>query len=65
MLRLKETMAITMIDPVNVAAKRFEEGHLLAKLRKTVVVTRISIAKKSQARSYIPWPNSISAIENE
>ena len=41
MLRVKETMAITMIDPVNVAAKDFEESHLLAKLRKIVVVARI------------------------
>jgi DNA mismatch repair protein MutH len=41
MLRVKETMAITMIDPVNVAAKAFEESHLLAKLRKIVVVARI------------------------
>lgn len=41
MLRVKETMAITMIDPVNVAAKPFEESHLLAKLRKIVVVARV------------------------
>ena len=41
MLRVKETMAITMIDPINVAAKPFEESHLLAKLQKIVVVARI------------------------
>ena len=41
MLRVKETMAITMIDPVNVVAKAFEESHLLAKLQKIVVVARI------------------------
>jgi DNA mismatch repair protein MutH len=29
-LRVKETMAITMIDPYNVAAKPFEESHLFA-----------------------------------
>jgi len=40
-LRVKETMAITMIDPVNVAATPFEESHLLAKLQKIVVVARI------------------------
>lgn len=34
---VKETMAITMIDPVNVADKPFEESHLLAKLKKAVV----------------------------
>lgn len=41
MLRVKETMAITMIDPVNVAATPFEESHLLAKMEKIVVVARI------------------------
>ena len=41
MLRVKETMAITMIDPYNVAAKPFEESHLLAKLQKIVVVARV------------------------
>lgn len=40
-LRVKETMAITMIDPINVAEKPFEESHLLAKLQKIVVVARI------------------------
>ncbi len=34
-------MAITMIDPVNVCQKEFEDSHLLAKLRKAVVVARI------------------------
>ena len=40
-LIVKETMAITMIDPYNVARTRFQESHLLAKLRKLVVVARI------------------------
>ena len=40
-LRVKETMAITMIDDVNVKAKPFEESHLFAKLKKIVVVARI------------------------
>lgn len=40
-LAVKETMAITMIDPVNVAEKPFEESHLLMKLRKAVVCARI------------------------
>ena len=40
-LTFKETMAITMIDPVNVCQKEFEESHLLAKLKKAVVVARI------------------------
>jgi len=39
-LSFKETMAITMIDPVNVCQKEFEDSHLLAKLKKAVVVAR-------------------------
>jgi DNA mismatch repair protein MutH len=38
---IKETMAITMIDPVNVLAKPFEESHLLAKLKKAIVCARL------------------------
>jgi len=38
---VKETMAITMIDPVNVLLKPFEQSHLLAKLRKAVVCARL------------------------
>ncbi len=41
MLRVKETMAITTIDPINVVAKPFGESHLLAKLQKIVVVARV------------------------
>ncbi len=40
-LILKETMAITMIDPVNVRDKPFAASHLLAKLKKAVVCARI------------------------
>ena len=39
-LAFKETMAITMIDPVNVCQKEFEESHILSKLKKAVVVAR-------------------------
>lgn len=39
-LAFKETMAITMIDAVNVRQKDFEHSHLLAKLKKAVVVAR-------------------------
>lgn len=42
---LKETMAITMIDPVNVQQKPFEESHLLAKLQKIVVCARMFESK--------------------
>lgn len=40
-LRVKETIAITMLDPVEVAQKEFEESHLYNKLRKTLIVARI------------------------
>jgi len=40
-LRVKETMAITMIDPVEVTNKEFEESHLFNKLKKIVVVARV------------------------
>jgi DNA mismatch repair protein MutH len=38
---VKETMAITMIDPYNVANTPFEQSHLLAKLKKVVVCARL------------------------
>lgn len=40
-LKVKETMAITMLDPVEVLAKEFEDSHLFTKLRKQIVVSRI------------------------
>ncbi len=40
-LAFKETMAITMIDPVNVKQTSFENSHLLLKLRKVVIIARI------------------------
>ncbi len=51
-LTFKETMAITMIDPVNVLQKEFEESHLLSKLRKIVVVARV-VGKTVDEPSYI------------
>jgi DNA mismatch repair protein MutH len=40
-LRVKETMAITMIDPVEVAAKEFQNSHLYLKLQRMIVVARV------------------------
>jgi len=37
-LSFKETMAVTMIDPVNVCQKEFEDSHLLAKLKKLLLL---------------------------
>lgn len=44
-LIVKETMAITMIDPVEVAAKEFEDSHVFNKLQKMVVVSRVFESK--------------------
>jgi DNA mismatch repair protein MutH len=40
-LRVKESMAITMIEPAEVLAGKFEDSHLYDKLRSMVVVSRI------------------------
>jgi len=49
---VKETMAITMIDPYNVANTPFERSHLLAKLRKAVVCARL-FESQSEDRSVL------------
>ena len=45
-LAVKETMAITTLDPVEVAQKEFEDSHLFNKLRKIVAVARIQESKE-------------------
>jgi DNA mismatch repair protein MutH len=40
-LTIKETMAVTMIDPYNIERTEFENSHLLAKMLKIVIVARI------------------------
>lgn len=40
-LRIKESMAITMIEPAEVVASKFEDSHLYDKLRSMIVVARI------------------------
>lgn len=40
-LRIKESMAITMLEPAEVLANKFEDSHLYDKLRSMVVVSRI------------------------
>ena len=40
-IAIKETMAITMIDPYNVERTNFEDSHLLSKLKKVVIAARI------------------------
>ena len=48
-LIVKETMAITMIDPYNVSRTDFEDSHLLAKLRKQVIAARIWVNQNEPA----------------
>ena len=48
-LTVKETMAITMIDPYNVARTEFERSYLLAKLRKAVIVSRVWLSQEEDA----------------
>lgn len=40
-LTIKETMAITMIDPYNLSNTTFENSHLLNKMKKILIPTRI------------------------
>lgn len=40
-VRVKESMAITMIEPVEVVANKFADSHLYDKLRSMIVVARI------------------------
>jgi DNA mismatch repair protein MutH len=40
-LRVKESMAITMLEPAEVLSSRFEDSHLYDKLRSMVVVSRV------------------------
>jgi DNA mismatch repair protein MutH len=40
-LRLKETMGVTMLTAPDLEAREFEQSHLLAKLRRILVVARI------------------------
>jgi DNA mismatch repair protein MutH len=48
-LTIKETMAITMIDPYNIANTQFENSHLLAKMKKAVIASRIWISQKEES----------------
>ena len=49
-VKVKETMAITMIDPVEVMAKEFLDSHVFAKLQRMVVVARV-FESKAELRS--------------
>lgn len=51
-LKVKETMAITMIDPYEVKRTPFEESHLFRKMSRQVVVSRIFESQRD-ARSLL------------
>jgi len=40
-LTIKETMAITMLDDYNIRTTPFEDSHLLSKMKKILIVSRI------------------------
>lgn len=50
---VKETMAITMIDPYNVKNTPFEDSHLLAKLKKAVVCARLFVSQDEKTSSLV------------
>jgi DNA mismatch repair protein MutH len=47
-LRVKESMAVTMLEPMEVLANKFEDSHLYDKLRSMVVVSRVWESKEEQ-----------------
>lgn len=48
-LKLKETMAITMLDPYEVSIKEFEDSHLFTKLNKLILVVREHVDDHSRS----------------
>lgn len=51
-IRVKETMAITMIDPYHVAHTPFEASHLLIKLKRAIVCARL-FESQQEERSFL------------
>jgi len=49
----KETMAITMLDPVNVCQTRFEDSHLWLKLNKLVVCARLYFDRSEETSTLL------------
>jgi DNA mismatch repair protein MutH len=47
-LRVKESMAVTMIEPTEVLADKFEDSHLFDKLRSMVVASRVWESAKEE-----------------
>lgn len=51
-IKVKETMAITMIDPFNVENTPFEQSHLLTKLKRAVICARL-FESQAETRSIL------------
>ena len=45
-VRVKESMAVTMLEPAEVVASKFEDSHLYDKLRSMIVVSRVWESKE-------------------
>ena len=50
---IKETMAITMIDPIEVVEKTFEESHLFSKLKKAIICVRMFEDKSEPSSEFL------------
>lgn len=57
-LRFKETMSVTMINPQHVSENPFHASHLLEKLRRLLIVTRI-VGDDALRPSYIHTASSV------
>jgi len=67
-LRVKESMAITMLEPAEVMANKFTDSHLYDKLRSVVVVARIFenvMDKSSVLHSAAEFDLDTPAIHNQ
>lgn len=55
-VRVRESMAITMIEPAEVVANEFADSHLYDKLRSMIVVVRVfvNVADSTEIRDQAP-----------
>lgn len=61
---IKETMAITMIDPYNVLQTKFEDSHLFNKLQKIVMVVR-TVGQDMNSDSFVKEVATIDLLDRE
>lgn len=60
-LRVKETMAITMINPEDVLATPFEKSHLFNKMRKMIICGR-EFVDRQETTSHLLYVNSFDLL---